>query len=181
MLITYQDWLGYFILTPTGEYTNVYPSLWPLHAAIAMRNNKMNKTWLFTTLTLALVAAAPAHAISAKYREQLERSGCTQMTDGTTCDIHKTKAENAAAAQHASSGFAPWVGTWYVYTEYGDKIDEITVTAKTVKTHGHLAEAAKASQGKLTFRVKSSAFTLNDAFNGVWANGSQRGTLQKVL
>ncbi|MBE5267346.1 hypothetical protein D5Y51_22070 [Klebsiella pneumoniae] len=49
----------------------------------------MNKTWLFTTLTLALVAAAPAHAISAKYREQLERSGCTQMTDGTTCDIHK--------------------------------------------------------------------------------------------
>ena len=141
----------------------------------------MNKTWLFTTLTLALVAAAPAHAISAKYREQLERSGCTQMTDGTTCDIHKTKAENAAAAQQANSGFGPWLGTWYVYTEYGDKIDEITVTAKTVKTHGHLVEAAKASQGKLTFRVKSSAFTLNDAFNGVWANGSQRGTLQKVL
>lgn len=149
------------------------------HASIAMRNNKMNKTWLFTTL--ALVAAAPAHAISAKYREQLERSGCTQMTDGTTCDIHKTKAENAAAAQQADSGFGPWVGTWYVYTEYGDKIDEITVTAKTVKTRGHLVEAAKASQGKLTFRVKSSAFTLNDAFNGVWANGSQRGTLQKVL
>lgn len=71
------------------------------------------------------------------------------------------------------------MGTWYVYTEYGDKIDEITVTAKTVKTRGHLVEAAKASQGKLTFRVKSSAFTLNDAFNGVWANGSQRGTLQK--
>lgn len=68
----------------------------------------MNKTWLFTTLTLALIAAAPAHAISAKYREQLERSGCTQMTDGTTCDIHKSKAENAAAAQHASSGFGPW-------------------------------------------------------------------------
>jgi hypothetical protein len=29
------------------------------------------------------------------------------MTDGTTCDIHKTKAENAAAAQQASSGFGP--------------------------------------------------------------------------
>ena len=69
---------------------------------VAIRNNKMNKTWLFTTLTLALVAAAPAHAISAKYREQLERSGCTQMTDGITCDIHKTKAENAAAASGAS-------------------------------------------------------------------------------
>ena len=35
---------------------------------------------------------------------------------------------------------------WYVYTEYGDKIDEITVTAKTVKTHGHLVEDAKASR-----------------------------------
>jgi hypothetical protein len=35
-----------------------------MRAAIAMRNNKMNKTWLFTTLTLALVAAAPAHASS---------------------------------------------------------------------------------------------------------------------
>jgi hypothetical protein len=78
-----------------------------MRAAIAMRNNKMNKTWLFTTLTLALVAAAPAHAISAKYREQLERSGCTQMTDGTTCDIHKTKAENAAAAQQPAAASAP--------------------------------------------------------------------------
>ena len=102
------------------------------------------------------------------------------MTDGTTCDIHKTKAENAAAAQQASSGFGPWLGTWYVYTEYGDKIDEITVTAKTVKTHGHLVEDAKAGQGKLTFRVKNSTFTLNDAFNGNWTNGSQRGTLQKI-
>ncbi len=67
------------------------------------------------------------------------------MTDGITCDIHKTKAENAGAAQHADSGFGPgWAP--YVYTEYGDKIDEITVTAKTVKTRGHLVEEAKASQ-----------------------------------
>ncbi|MCS6039260.1 hypothetical protein LNP20_15460 [Klebsiella pneumoniae subsp. pneumoniae] len=140
----------------------------------------MNKTWLFTTPTGAGRRRA-GHAISAKYREQLERSGCTQMTDGITCDIHKTKAEKPPPRSRPTAAFGPWVGTWYVYTEYGDKIDEITVTAKTVKTRGHLVEAAKASQGKLTFRVKSSAFTLNDAFNGVWANGSQRGTLQKVL
>lgn len=140
----------------------------------------MNKTWLFTTLTLALVAAAPAHAISAKYREQLERSGCTQMTDGITAIFIKPKPRMPPPHSTPIAASA-LVGTWYVYTEYGDKIDEITVTAKTVKTRGHLVEAAKASQGKLTFRVKSSAFTLNDAFNGVWANGSQRGTLQKVL
>jgi hypothetical protein len=29
------------------------------------------------------------------------------MTDGTTCDIHKTKAENAAAAQQAAAASAP--------------------------------------------------------------------------
>ncbi|ELP5713384.1 hypothetical protein P346_01532 [Enterobacter sp. DC1] len=45
----------------------------------------------------AAVAAAPAYAINAHYRAQLERSGCTQISDGDgSCDINKTKAENAA-------------------------------------------------------------------------------------
>jgi hypothetical protein len=45
----------------------------------------------------AAVAVAPAYAINAHYRAQLERSGCTQISDGDgSCDINKTKAENAA-------------------------------------------------------------------------------------
>ncbi|MDT8954060.1 hypothetical protein [Aeromonas caviae] len=32
-----------------------------------------------------------------KYAEQLERSGCTQVTEAQGCDIHKSKAENAKA------------------------------------------------------------------------------------
>ncbi|HHZ8494054.1 TPA: hypothetical protein ACWMK0_001497 [Enterobacter mori] len=45
----------------------------------------------------ATMAAAPAYAINAHYRAQLERSGCTQISDGDgSCDINKTKAENAA-------------------------------------------------------------------------------------
>ena len=48
-------------------------------------------------ITLTLLGIAPAHAISAKYAEQLERSGCTQVTEAQGCDIHKTKAENAKA------------------------------------------------------------------------------------
>lgn len=45
----------------------------------------------------ATVAATPAYAINAHYRAQLERSGCTQISDGDgSCDITKTKAENAA-------------------------------------------------------------------------------------
>lgn len=46
---------------------------------------------------LCSVAITPAHAISAHYRAQLERSGCTQVTDGHGCDIHKTKEQNKKA------------------------------------------------------------------------------------
>lgn len=61
----------------------------------------MMKKLLISALTLAAIMAAPAHAISEKYRAQLERSGCTQVTDGNGCDIHKTKAQNTAAAKPA--------------------------------------------------------------------------------
>lgn len=51
-------------------------------------------------MVLAMATVLPAHAISAHYREQLDRSGCTMVTDSNgTCDIHKTKAQNAKAAQ----------------------------------------------------------------------------------
>lgn len=48
-------------------------------------------------LAVLVIASLPAHAINAHYREQLERSGCTQVTDGHGCDIHKTKAQNKKA------------------------------------------------------------------------------------
>ncbi|MGG2297070.1 hypothetical protein ACQUZQ_01860 [Aeromonas veronii] len=54
-------------------------------------------------ITLTLLGIAPAHAISTKYAEQLERSGCTQVTEAQGCDIHKTKAENAKAGFGAAA------------------------------------------------------------------------------
>ncbi len=56
------------------------------------------KKFMLSALVFTVMASAPAHAINAKYREQLIRSGCTQMTEGVTCDINKTKAQNAANA-----------------------------------------------------------------------------------
>ncbi|WP_333010354.1 hypothetical protein [Kluyvera sichuanensis] len=54
-------------------------------------------------VVLATLSTSPAYAISAHYRAQLEKSGCTQVTDGNgTCDIHKTKAQNQAAARAPS-------------------------------------------------------------------------------
>ena len=43
------------------------------------------------------VMAFSAQAIDQKYREKLERSGCTQVTEAQGCDINKTKEENAKA------------------------------------------------------------------------------------
>lgn len=54
------------------------------------------KKIILSAVALAILATSPAHAISATYRAQLERSGCTQSNAGTTCDIHKTKAQNDA-------------------------------------------------------------------------------------
>lgn len=56
----------------------------------------------------ATMAAAPAYAINAHYRAQLERSGCTQITDGDgSCDINKTKAENAAQHEQTKTVHDP--------------------------------------------------------------------------
>ena len=55
------------------------------------------KKSLIIAVGTVLLANTPAHAIDAKYRQKLERSGCTQMSEMQGCDINKTKAENAKA------------------------------------------------------------------------------------
>ena len=47
--------------------------------------------------SLWLVTLTAAHATDAKYRQALERSGCTQVSEMQGCDINKTRAENAKA------------------------------------------------------------------------------------
>lgn len=86
----------------------------------------MKKTAL-AVITLALVATAPAHAINAKYRAQLERSGCTEMNAGTTCDIHKTKAQNAAVIQKENDTKATEHAEVMAFIEdsiLGEKVDD---------------------------------------------------------
>lgn len=57
--------------------------------------NIMNKV-LISLAVLATVTTSPAYAISASYRAQLERSGCTQESELRGCDVTKTKAQNSA-------------------------------------------------------------------------------------
>ncbi|EMF0717951.1 hypothetical protein [Citrobacter sp. Marseille-Q6884] len=92
------------------------------------------KKLILSTLTLAILVTAPAHAINAKYRAQLERSGCTQITEADgTCDIHKTKAQNAATAKpktnDAHAGQIRAMGEDMLGTKAGD-------AAAVMKTHG---------------------------------------------
>lgn len=57
------------------------------------------KNKISTALVLLLMSSAAstsAYAISHNYRAQLERSGCTEVNAGVTCDINKTRAQNAA-------------------------------------------------------------------------------------
>ncbi|HGF0767934.1 TPA: hypothetical protein ACF7ZB_000187 [Kluyvera georgiana] len=139
------------------------------------------KKILFASMALTAVLAAPAHAISDKYRTQLERSGCTQATDGHGCDIHKTKAQNAAAAHTGAhtSDFSPFVGTWEWQDTKGKVIDTFTVTKTSVKTDGHLVEQAKVADGRLTFRVQAAEFTMLPEGFGSWMTSSQSGSLKR--
>jgi uncharacterized protein len=58
------------------------------------------------TASLCLLTLTAAHAIDAKYRQKLERSGCTQISESQGCDINKTREENAKAG-FANDAVAP--------------------------------------------------------------------------
>ncbi|WP_338495359.1 hypothetical protein VRB95_12760 [Erwinia aphidicola] len=57
----------------------------------------MVKKAVFAALALTVFIQSPAHAISEKHRQQLERSGCTQQSELQGCDIHKSRQQNARA------------------------------------------------------------------------------------
>jgi hypothetical protein len=123
-------------------------------------------------LTIALgvvfLAQAPAHAINAKYRQQLERSGCTQVSEAQGCDTKKTKAENAKAGfvteAPAEKGSAasqnPYAGQWVAKGTAGatvatlriDNKEHVWVNGKKVK--------AKRSDGALVFRDGFITYTI---------------------
>ena len=80
----------------------------------------MHKVTVAVAVALFVSPIVPpkAHAISEGYRNQLIKSGCTQMTDGNGCDIHKTKAQNEAAEKKA--------------LKYSQSLDQISSEADSV-------------------------------------------------
>lgn len=120
---------------------------------------------LIVTLTLTLLGMAPAHAINAKYAQQLEHSGCTQVTEAQGCDIHKTKAENAAAgfgdAPAAATSGSPYTGNWVAtFPETGATVAIIRIDDKDQVWVNDKKVSAKKSDGALVFKDGMIIYTI---------------------
>lgn len=111
---------------------------------------------------LALLAHGSALAINDKYARQLERSGCTQVSEAQGCDITKTRAENAkagfgapadAAPKAASAASTPYAGQWVARSASGATVATIRIdTKERVWVNGKRVQA-KRSDGGLAFQA----------------------------
>ena len=126
------------------------------------------KNKLLAALATAALASTSAHAINAKYAQQLERSGCTQVTEAQGCDITKTKAENAKAGlvNEASADKAPakaqnpYAGQWVAKSTSGATVATIRIDNKeNVWVNGKKVKA-KRSDGGLVFRTGKITYTI---------------------
>jgi hypothetical protein len=119
-------------------------------------------------LGIALLVHTPAHAIDAKYRKQLERSGCTQASELQGCDITKTKAENAKAGfvedtpaeKGGTTNQTPYAGRWVAKSHEGKTAATIRIDAKEHVWVNGKPVNAKRSDGALVFRDGTVTYTI---------------------
>lgn len=86
------------------------------------------KKIIYSVLALAIVATGPAHAINAKYRAQLEHSGCTQESINYGCDIHKTKIQNEKLSRLPKTKAGEEQRAWMEENALGANINELADT-----------------------------------------------------
>lgn len=119
-----------------------------------------------TALALAALLALPsAHAINARYAEQLEKSGCTQVSEAQGCDIKKSRAENAKAGfavtpepptrptGKAAAMTTPYAGQWVAKSETGATVATIRIDAKEQVWVDGKKVKARRSDGGLVFKA----------------------------
>ena len=109
-----------------------------------------------------------AYAINAKYRQQLERSGCTQASEAQGCDITKTKEENAKAGfdtgvpveKAKTSNQTPYAGQWVAVGPTGGTVATIRIDAKERVWVNGKPVKAKRSDGALVFHQGVITYTI---------------------
>jgi len=126
----------------------------------------------FSLAALALLVQAPAHAINARYAQQLERSGCTQASELQGCDIKKSKAENAKAGFDTTAydkptkpvkpatDASPYTGQWVAKSDAGATVATIRINAKNQTWVNGKSVKAKKSDGALVFHNGPVTFTI---------------------
>lgn len=126
------------------------------------------KKKLIIAAGVALLASTSAYAIDAKYRQALERSGCTQVSEAQGCDINKTKKENAKAGfvseAPADKGTAanqtPYAGQWVAKATSGATVATIRIDSKEHVWVNGKRKNAKRSDGGLVFKDGKITYTI---------------------
>jgi hypothetical protein len=126
-----------------------------------MKGLKPMKNQWIVIAGVALLANTSAYAIDAKYREQLERSGCTQVSVDQGCDINKTKAQNAKAASGRMPLFA---------AKCGDGLNIDSNRAGKIYMNGKVAKTIKRPNGQIS---------ANSA--GAWVDVTPRGAEEPMI
>jgi len=153
-----------------------------------------NSRWL-SIACIGVLMLTPAHAINAKYAQQLERSGCTQASELQGCDINKTRAENAKAGfvaeapakttrDNSGKGKTPYAGQWKAIGPTGGTVATIRIDAKErVWVNGKKVNAQR-SDGALVFRDGAIKYTIQGdrrlKGEDVWAS-SDAGTTGPIV
>ena len=154
----------------------------------------LKSRWL-AVACLSVLAQTPAHAINAKYAQQLERSGCTQASELQGCDINKTRAENTKAgfvgnaaaksnSDNSDKDKTPYAGQWKAIGPTGGTVATIRVDAKErVWVNGKKVNA-KRSDGALVFRDGAIKYSIQGdrrlKGEDVWAS-SDAGTTGPIV
>lgn len=82
------------------------------------------KNMKLITLALASLYVLPVHAISSQYSQKLDRSGCTELTDGNGCDINKTKEENGISSGKSENKETKEIKEFIKYSVMNQKTDD---------------------------------------------------------
>jgi hypothetical protein len=147
-------------------------------------------------LTIAIATLLSVHtsayAINAKYRQQLERSCCTQASEAQGCDITKTREENAKAGfdtgvpveKAKTSNQTPYAGQWVAVGPTGGTVATIRIDAKERVWVNGKPVKAKRSDGALVFHQGAITYTIQDdrrlKGEDVW-HSSDAGTSGRIV
>jgi hypothetical protein len=113
----------------------------------------------FLPLLLALLAV-PAQAIDPGYARQLERAGCTQMSELQGCDIRRSRAENERAGFKAGQPVTPYAGRWLARHDDGRPVARIRIDGNERVRVDDQPVQARRSDGALVFRRGPVMFTV---------------------